>query len=349
MSKEKEVVNVGLQYKKPFKILSLDGGGVRAIIATTILCRLQEKFPNLMAEVDMIAGTSAGAIVATALSAGYTPEYVSNLWLDNAPKIFLEGWARKFRTVDNCFGASYVADPLKEMLEKTLGDKTMGDIKKHLLVPSFNLDQDLLRQDHPESRRWGPEFFQNFDDSYRDVKLTDIVLRTTAAPTYFPIYQGFVDGGTFANNPSMAAVTSAVQHGVKLEDIVVFSISTGNNPKYISKDIYKDGNWGMVEWGPHLIELLLDSNTESISYNCGCLLQKRHHRIDPILPNPIGLDDASQLNQLAEIAKQYDLTSTEDWLKNCWVTDLNPKMHETPSMPINALPEQPTNWRCVIQ
>lgn len=348
MSKEKERVDVGLKYKKPFKILSLDGGGVRAIIATTILCRLQEKFPNLMAEVDMIAGTSAGAIVASALSVGYTPEYVKNIWLTNAPKIFLEGWRRKVSTVDNCFGASYVADPLKEMLEKTLGDKTMGDIKKHLLVPSFNLDQDLLRMDHPDCRRWGPEFFQNLDNSYRHVKLSDIVLRTTAAPTYFPIYQGFVDGGTFANNPAMAAITSAVQHGVNLEDIVVFSISTGNNPKYISSNTYKDGNWGLVEWGPHLIDLLLDSNTESINYNCKCLLQDRYHRIDPILPNPIGLDDASELQQLDELAKEYDLDQTSEWLLKRWITDPNPKVNETSAMPLEEV-NMKSSWRCVIQ
>lgn len=53
----------------------------------------------------------------------------------------------------------------------------MKDIKKHLLIPSFNLDQDLLRMDHPDCRRWGPEFFQNFDNSYAHVKLRDIVLR----------------------------------------------------------------------------------------------------------------------------------------------------------------------------
>lgn len=68
--------------------------------------------------------------------------------------------------------------------------------------------------------------------------------------------------------------------GVNLEDIVVFSISTGNNPKYISSNTYKDGNWGLVEWGPHLIDLLLDSNTESINYNCKCLLQDRYHRFE---------------------------------------------------------------------
>jgi len=205
----------------------------------------------------------------------------------------------------------------------------------------------LIKLNHPESRKWGPEFFQNFDDKYSDLKLVDAVLRTTAAPTYFPIYQGFVDGGTFANNPSMAAITSAVQHGVKLEDIVVFSISTGNNPKFIGKDVYKDGGWGMVEWGPHLIELLLDSNTDSINYNCKCLLQNRYQRIDPVLPSPIGLDDATQLSQLAELAKQYDLTEIEDWLMKCWLTDLNPKLHETAAMPIEPLPS--SNWRCSFQ
>jgi patatin-like phospholipase/acyl hydrolase len=41
---------------KPFRILSLDGGGVRAIIQAVILSRLIENYPNLLDEVDMFAG-----------------------------------------------------------------------------------------------------------------------------------------------------------------------------------------------------------------------------------------------------------------------------------------------------
>lgn len=42
--------------RKEFRILSLDGGGVRAIIQSTILARLLQRFPNLLNEIDLIAG-----------------------------------------------------------------------------------------------------------------------------------------------------------------------------------------------------------------------------------------------------------------------------------------------------
>lgn len=337
---------------KPFRILSLDGGGVRAILEATILKKLVQTYPNLLEEVDMFAGTSAGGIVASALVSGYDPDYVCNLWMNAAPKIFAEGWSRKVRSIDNCIGASYVADPLKEMLESTLGDKKLGDLKKKFLAPSFCLDESSLEKSKGQTKRWGPEFIHNFDEKHKDVKLVDAILRTTAAPTYFPIYQGYVDGGVFANNPALGAVTTAVNYGIPRQDIVVLSLSTGNNPKCIDKQTYGDGNWGMVEWGPHLIELLLDGGTESINYSCSCLLHDNYHRVDPLLPTDIGLDDAAELQALVEVAEKVDLTSTQKWIADVWKTDVNAKKTTTNSIPIVKIDSnEPTNanWRCNIQ
>jgi len=334
---------------KPYRILSLDGGGVRAILEATIIKKLAQKYPGLLDEVDMFTGTSAGGIVASALVSGYDPDYVCNLWMNAAPKIFAEGWSRKFRTIDNCIGASYVADPLKEMLLGTLGDKKLGDLKKKFLVPSFALDVSSMEVTKGQSRRWGPEFLHNFDNQSKDLSLVDAVLRTTAAPTYFPIYQGYVDGGVFANNPALGAVTTAVNFGIPRENIVVLSLSTGNNPKSIGKQIYGDGNWGMVEWGPHLIELLLDGSTEAINYSCSCLLHQNYHRVDPLLPQDIGLDDATQLKALIEVAEKVDLTSTEKWLTEVWKTDVNAKPSNNNVPVINVDSNIPANWRCNIQ
>eukprot|EP01114_Cavostelium_apophysatum_P012442 TRINITY_DN2784_c0_g1_i1.p1 TRINITY_DN2784_c0_g1~~TRINITY_DN2784_c0_g1_i1.p1 ORF type:complete len:346 (-),score=82.17 TRINITY_DN2784_c0_g1_i1:47-1084(-) len=312
--------------RKPFRILSLDGGGVRAIMQATLLRRLNEDLPNLINEVDMFAGASAGSIVSAALCSGLTPAQTYDMWMDTAPKIFVEGYFRKFSTLNSTIGAAYNADTLQSLLSNTIGDKKLGQLEKKILIPSFRLD--------PPTKRWSPTYFHNFPGSeFTDLPLLDAVLRSAAAPTYFPIRDGYVDGGTFANNPALAAVSTALSNGIKLEDIVVFSLSTGNNPKFIPKDKYGAGNWGLLEWGPHIVDLLLDSGTESIDYTCHCLLQKQYLRLDPILPKNIDLDDATQLNTLSEIAENISLDATKLWLGDYWKTQTSPLVEPLVSAP----------------
>ena len=62
---------------RPFRILALEGGGIRGTISTSVLMRLLEKFPNLVDDVDMIAGTSTGAFIGMCLTTGCTPQEVS--------------------------------------------------------------------------------------------------------------------------------------------------------------------------------------------------------------------------------------------------------------------------------
>jgi patatin-like phospholipase/acyl hydrolase len=61
---------------RSYKILSLDGGGVRGILTAVILQRLLEVFPDLIKDVDLIAGTSTGGLLALILAGGYSPRQV---------------------------------------------------------------------------------------------------------------------------------------------------------------------------------------------------------------------------------------------------------------------------------
>lgn len=183
------------------------------------------------------------------------------------------------------------------MLTKQFGSMRMKDLKKKgefvfsgnllrvliffaVFVPAFQLDNydvpPAVKPSQGVNRRWAPRFFHNLNDAVcLEELVVDVALRSSAAPTYFPIYQGFVDGGVFANNPALCAVTAAIAAGVKMEDIVVLSLSTGKDGLYLSEQQVKGGDWGLVQWAPKLTDLILDAGVEVIDFQCAQLLGER--------------------------------------------------------------------------
>jgi patatin-like phospholipase/acyl hydrolase len=141
-------------------------------------------------------------------------------------------------------------------------------------------------------RSWKAKYFHNFPggDSDGHERVVDVALCTSAAPTYFPTYRGYVDGGVVSNNPSMCAVAQALEPTTgkqKLRDIRVLSMGTGYNPKYITAE---NEDWGFIEWAPHLISLMLEGSMGLADYQCRQLLETHYQRVNPVLPIEIGLD-----------------------------------------------------------
>lgn len=324
---------------KTFKILSLDGGGVRAVIQAVLIGKLAQTFPSLLSEIDMFAGTSAGCIVAGAFASGFSASEVNDLFLTELPKIFEQGYLHRARTLDDVIGAAYSPTELENMLTKILGDIKLKDLKPKFLSPSFKLDP--VEGKESENPRWQPVFFHNFPNSENaDTRLADVILRTTAAPTYFPIRDGYVDGGTFANNPALCAITTAISAGVARRDITVLSISTGLNPQFIAKQKIGNGNWGLAEWGPWIIDLLFEAATQSVDHQCKCLLEKKYLRLDPLLPRNVGLDETTALPDLIKAADAIDLTEAIDWLRREWGLKLPGEVPDTPKEEATTAPDR---------
>jgi len=253
----------------------------------------------------------------------------------------------------------------------------LRDLTRSVLVPAFQLDNGGREETEVEgastvvsegARQWTPRFFHNLRHStVLDEKLSDIALRTSAAPTFFPVYQGYVDGGTFATNPAMCAVSTAIAAGIHLEDIVVLSISTGRDGLYISSDKVQHGDWGVAQWALKLPDLMLDSTIEMTEYQCTQLLGYRYQRIDPALGSNIPIDDPSKIPLLEHIANQVDLSHTKDWLLKFWRQGLprqtaghyettpttEPMYSPAPELPgpahAPAHPKATAAWGCVHQ
>src|SRR5437867_6589805 len=231
-----------------YRILSVDGGGIGGLYAAVLLDRLTREVPTLVDGVDLVAGTSTGGIIALGLAHGLAPADLVALYRDRAKEIFDDSWLDDLKDLGGLTGADYDNDKLKALLEEVFGKKTrLKQLKKRVLVPTFDLDNESR---DPGKRMWKPKFFHNYPgpDSDGGELVVDVALRTSAAPTYFPTYQGYIDGAVVANNPAMAALAQALDAGTgkqALQDVRLFSLGTGVNHTYGAG---KALAWGYAEW-----------------------------------------------------------------------------------------------------
>jgi len=297
-----------------YRILSVDGGGIRGLYAAVLLDRLTREVPTLVNSVDLVAGTSTGGVIALGLAHGLAPADLVALYRDRAKEIFDDSWLDDLKDLGGLTGADYDNDKLKALLEDVFGKKTrLKQLKKRVLVPTFDLDNE---SPDPRKRMWKPKFFHNYPgpDSDGAELVVDVALRTSAAPTYFPTYQGYIDGAVVANNPAMAALAQALDAGTgkqALQEVRLFSLSTGVNPAYVAG---KELDWGYAQWAKPLIALMVDGMMGVADYQCARLLQHRYFRLAPILPERIGLDDVDKIADLVKYAQDVDIQGAVAWL-----------------------------------
>ena len=298
-----------------YRIITFDGGGVRGSLMATLVKRLSQQFPNLLDQVDLFAGTSTGSVVAATLASGCSADTLvsfysqENLKFAFSPSHF------------NWFRPKYNNEHFGSLLQSHFpGEPRLAQLKHRFVAPAFQLD-DRAQQD------WYPIFFHNFPGSrYLEQKVTDVCLRSAAAPTIFPSHQGYVDGGMIANNPSTAAVAIAIAHHeprLALEDVCMISIGTGLSPSIIKQNTTR---WGVVQWmlnpfhspSEPLLNILFDGVVEADHTLSQNLLGERYCRLNPPLARQTNLDDWQAVPQLIETANSYDLTPTFEWIERNW-------------------------------
>lgn len=305
-----------------YRILSLDGGGIRGVMTAIVLERLEQAVPGWLERADLLAGTSTGGILALGLAFGLTPTDLRKLYELEGKKIFDDSWLDNVRDVGRLIGAEYDNRALARRLQQVFGNARLADLKKRVLIPSFDLDNE---KPDPRERSWAPKFFHNFPgpDSDGDQLVWKVALYTSAAPTIFPTVDGYVDGGVVANNPAMAAVAQTrdrrcFRRPWPLEKLVLLSIGTGRAPQWIKG---RRLDWGYAQWARPLIGILMEGLTGVADYQCRQLLGGRYHRIQPVLSprRLVPLDDARQIPELVRWAEALPLTATVDWLRSRWL------------------------------
>jgi uncharacterized protein len=303
---------------KPFNILSLDGGGIQGAIEAVILERLHQTSSKFLRNIDLLVGTSTGAIQALGIAAGFTPPEVRGLYEDVARHVFSDSSVEGFRDLWELSAADYSNKHLRSVLQKQFGDMRLGVLSKRVAILTFDLDNG---QKDAKKRTWQPKIFHNIDGSGADpdALVVDVALAASATPVYFPTYQGLIDGGVVASNPAMVGIAQAMNSrgiGKALDKINLLSIGAGASTRFIKGNNH---DWGVLQWAPYLLFLLLEGGTSLVDFQCKQLLGRRYHRINPPLNGKFSLDEWRKVPKLVEIADDYELDASIEWLKEYWV------------------------------
>ena len=320
-----------------FRILSIDGGGIRGIIPAKVLFHLEEEAikkdgPNarLCDYFDLVCGTSTGGIIAIGIALGMTAKEILNLYKDNAKKIFPSKSTAKAFLANKPY---YDRKALEELLAKNFNQQDYHNntarichCKTRLCIPSYDLDkgkEHVFKTNH-------------LHNITRDchMPVVNVALATAAAPVYFSPYSfkytemnsvnecsyiNNVDGGVLANNPALIGLTEAVYClDIPLENIEVLSLGTGT---FNLKDQACNKKRGLRYWLlPHkrslrIYEVMasgqsvyIDNTMKLMSQGAGHDQKGRfiYYRIQEMLEQNIPMDasDEESLNRLVNIGQE---------------------------------------------
>lgn len=263
------------------KILSIDGGGIRGLIPAKVLAELEQKLNEvepgrkLHEHFNLICGTSTGAILAIAIALGIPAAQLVKFYKENAliifPKWYLKILPRKARAiVTSIYSNRKLRKKLKEVYATANNgvDPVLGDLKTNVCIPVFNGNDgqiNVLKTKHRE-------------EYMRDYKLPayEVALSSASAPVYFPPHTftfsnkhgsgtnvNMIDGGIFANNPSLIGVLEATDKmGYDFANINLLSLGTGKG-KHIIKSSWKPKDiWYWLFPKPKLLDIILDSQSQ---------------------------------------------------------------------------------------
>ncbi len=306
-----------------YRILSMDGGGIRGIVTAIIIQRLtaEAALKAWVDSADLLAGTSTGGLLALGLAHGLDIQKIRSLYEERGDEIFDDSWLDNLLDIGKIAGADYDIKNLERELKTILGDTTLGQLKRRVLITAFDLDNE---SPDPLKRTWKPKLFHNFPGKDNDgAELAyKVGLYTAAAPTYFPTVDGYVDGGVYASNPSMCALAQSqdarIKNGPALKDVVLLSLGTGTSLVYIKG---KNLDWGYAQWAKPLVNLMLDGVAGIADYQCMQILGERYHRLAPVFEPGVSIpmDGVEKVPQMVEFANKLNLGPTVQWLKDHWL------------------------------
>jgi patatin-like phospholipase/acyl hydrolase len=306
------------KHEKTFRILSIDGGGFRGVYSAHLLNCIESKLNiRLLDTFDLIAGTSTGSIIAAGIACGIPVSEILQLYKDHGRRIFRRRMHARLPLISGLFASKYKNKYLKKVLSATFEENKLGDLSKPLIIPSTDIGNGCV---HVFKSKYADGFVRD-----PEVFVRDAVLASCSAPTYFDPYKVkeylLVDGGLWANNPSLvAAIDAKKRMKADMARIKILSIGTGTVKQYYPQKISlikRLIGWGfMTRWGgDKFINTLLYLQSAAASNMLGLLLSEEQIlRLNFESDIEIEMDDACLFDDLTSRADR-DFTHGADKIK----------------------------------
>ena len=297
-------------------LLSIDSGGIRGIIPTMALVKLETTTGKLTRDIfSFVAGTSTGAMIASAIVAGVPAARILDLYINRTPEIFTASLWKWIKLV--FFGSRYSVEKLHDLIAEVIDPNrswTLNDSPIDVLLTAKRISDGMpwyLVRDNP----------LNSGCTGR-LGLVDCTTASAAAPTYFQPWTiaedttlgqceqvgTLVDGAVgVTGNPVYQACIEAFDYTPDYmpKETITVSLGTGRfknrkEPKWI-------GGW--LEWV--LAELLESPGEQQTEITQRHFPEMTFYRIDTELKENIGLDDARKIGRLVEYGER--LANKIDW------------------------------------
>jgi uncharacterized protein len=266
-------------------VLSIDGGGIRGLVPAAVLDYLEKKIHEIRQDnrikigslVDLVGGTSTGSILGSLMllpceklpeKPRYFMSEISQMYIHMGPDVFKKTIWHNIKTLWGLAGPVFPASNIEPYLLQMLDHYKMKDLVKPCLFNAYDIDKRRIN------------VFTNKDskEKYAEYYVKDIVRGSTSIPAYFPpayFNQGLdintlVDGGVFANNPSMISYIEATKtlfskSKVLPKDVFMISLGTGASQRK-QYPYVKAKKWGMTNWVFPILDILLSGSSDVVDY-----------------------------------------------------------------------------------
>jgi len=295
------------------KIISIDGGGIKGIVAATILGRLEDTLQKPLYKcTDTIAGTSTGGLIACGLTVpddvGLSPRFdtddIAEVYKNLGETVFTNTFWYRVKTLWGLIGPKYKIDGLEKVVEAKFQDVKLEKALTHTVICTYDL---YSRQ---------PVIFSSEHPILNKVTMKEVCMGTSSVPTYFPSVLAstennkfnLIDGGIFAVNPALCAMAIAKEKQPNAK-INIVSIGNGSSNKALKYEDTKD--WGLLNWAGPMTDVILDSIGDAIDCQTKCLAEAtggRYARLQFELPEQLkAMDNADPKNikALQDAANRY--------------------------------------------
>ncbi|HPI82269.1 MAG TPA: patatin-like phospholipase family protein [Candidatus Paceibacterota bacterium] len=314
-------------------ILAIDGGGIRGIVPAAILDYLERKIQEIQGDsririsslFDFVSGTSTGSIVGSLMLVPgdrkniplYSMKEIMDLYIQMGPEVFKKNKWHNIKTLWGLFGPKFPASNIECPLIQILNHYKMKDLIKPCLFTGYDIDK----------RRVNIYTNRDATQKYGDYYVKDIVRGSTAIPAFFPpayFQEGpetntIVDGGVFANNPSMISYIEASKtlfefdespRNLDPHEMIVISLGTGRGIRK-SFPYSKAKKWGATQWLFPVIDTMLSGSSDIVDYQMSKLFSAydrpdNYKRLNPPLKYSTSPTTDSSLENITNLLKDVN-------------------------------------------